>query len=81
MKNITIFLTIMAVGLLPRILCGSEATSVGELMRQAAAHQKVGKFNLAVGALRQALAKAEEIFRQRALEFGLTICNWPAVQN
>ena len=60
MKNITVFLTIVAVSLLPGILCGSEAPSVSELMRQAAAHQKVGKFNLAVGALRQALAQAEE---------------------
>ena len=60
MKKITTFLTIVAVSLMPGILCGSEAPSVSELMRQAAAHQKVGKFNLAEGALRQVLAQAEQ---------------------
>ena len=60
MKNITAFLSIVAVSFLPGILCGSEAPSVGELMRQAAAHQKVGKFNLAEGALRKVLAHAED---------------------
>ncbi len=60
MKKITTFLTIVAVSLMPGILCGSEAPNVSELMRQAAAHQKVGKFNLAEGALRQVLAQAEQ---------------------
>ena len=60
MKYITAFLTVIAVSLMPGALCALETTSVSALMRQAAAHQKVGKFNLAEGTLRQVLAEAEE---------------------
>ena len=58
MKYITALLTVIAVSLMPGALCASETTSVSGLMRQAAAHQKVGKFNLAEGTLRQVLAEA-----------------------